>query len=135
LKKSHSFVYAINAVDCLADQPERVPGLCYRDDFGRPLTNPTIGNPDKLDQLPWPKRRPSVRTSTNRLRAFSPVAAAGGVLTSWTMGPRKTNDHPVPSGSLRLPLVPCCYIWPCRDRATTTCNLLDFNGTESPFFL
>ncbi len=44
---------------CLAenlDHPERVPGLCYRDDSGRALTNPAIGNPDKLDQLPWPKR-------------------------------------------------------------------------------
>ncbi|MGO8985393.1 MAG: B12-binding domain-containing radical SAM protein [Candidatus Korobacteraceae bacterium] len=44
---------------CLAenlDHPERVPGLCYRDDLGRPRTNPAIGNPDKLDELPWPKR-------------------------------------------------------------------------------
>ncbi len=23
----------------------------------------------------------------------------------------------------------------CRDRATTTCNLLDFNGTDSPFMI
>jgi hypothetical protein len=23
----------------------------------------------------------------------------------------------------------------CRDRATTTCNLLDFNGTDSPFLI
>jgi radical SAM superfamily enzyme YgiQ (UPF0313 family) len=38
------------------DHPERVPGLCYRDDSGRVRTNPAIGNPDKLDQLPWPKR-------------------------------------------------------------------------------
>ncbi len=44
---------------CLAenlDHPERVPGLCYRDDSGRAQTNPAIGNPDKLDELPWPKR-------------------------------------------------------------------------------
>ena len=38
------------------DQLERVPGLCYRDGSGRARTNPAIGNPDKLDQLPWPKR-------------------------------------------------------------------------------
>ena len=24
---------------------------------------------------------------------------------------------------------------PCCDRATTTCNLLDFNGTDSPFLI
>jgi hypothetical protein len=23
----------------------------------------------------------------------------------------------------------------CRDRATTTCNLLDFNGADSPFLI
>ena len=23
----------------------------------------------------------------------------------------------------------------CRDRAATTCNLLDFNGTDSPFLI
>jgi anaerobic magnesium-protoporphyrin IX monomethyl ester cyclase len=38
------------------DHLERVPGLCYRDDSGRARTNPAIGNPDKLDELPWPKR-------------------------------------------------------------------------------
>jgi len=38
------------------DHLERVPGLCYRDGSGRARTNPAIGNPDKLDQLPWPKR-------------------------------------------------------------------------------
>jgi len=44
---------------CLAenlDHLERVPGLCYRDDSGVPRTNPPVGNPDKLDDLPWPKR-------------------------------------------------------------------------------
>ncbi len=34
----------------------RVPGLCYRDTEGRARTNPAVGNPDQLDQLPWPKR-------------------------------------------------------------------------------
>ncbi len=38
------------------DHLDRVPGLCYRDDAGLPQTNPAIGNPDKLDELPWPKR-------------------------------------------------------------------------------
>lgn len=38
------------------EHPERVPGLCYRDDSGGVHTNPAIGNPDHLDQLPWPKR-------------------------------------------------------------------------------
>ncbi len=38
------------------DHLERVPGLCYRDASGRAQTNPAVGNPDKLDQLPWPKR-------------------------------------------------------------------------------
>jgi radical SAM superfamily enzyme YgiQ (UPF0313 family) len=44
---------------CLADnldQLDRVPGLCYRSQTGQPTTNPAIGNPDKLDNLPWPKR-------------------------------------------------------------------------------
>jgi len=44
---------------CLAghlDQLECVPGLCYRDRSGQAQTNPAIGNPDQLDQLPWPKR-------------------------------------------------------------------------------
>jgi radical SAM superfamily enzyme YgiQ (UPF0313 family) len=35
---------------------ERVPGLCYRDADGRVRTNPAIGNTDRLDELPWPKR-------------------------------------------------------------------------------
>lgn len=33
-----------------------VPGLCYRAADGGAVTNPAIGNPDKLDELPWPKR-------------------------------------------------------------------------------
>lgn len=44
---------------CLAenlDRLDRVPGLCYRDRSGSPRINPAIGNPDKLDDLPWPKR-------------------------------------------------------------------------------
>ena len=44
---------------CLAqnlDHLDRVPGLCYRDDSGLPQINPALGNPDKLDDLPWPKR-------------------------------------------------------------------------------
>jgi len=35
---------------------ECVPGLCYRDASGLARTNPAIGNPDRLDDLPWPKR-------------------------------------------------------------------------------
>lgn len=38
------------------DRPELVPGLCYRDDSGQARINPSKGNPDKLDDLPWPKR-------------------------------------------------------------------------------
>jgi len=38
------------------DRLERVPGLCYRDDSGLPRINPALGNADKLDDLPWPKR-------------------------------------------------------------------------------
>jgi anaerobic magnesium-protoporphyrin IX monomethyl ester cyclase len=38
------------------DHLERVPGLCYRDDSGLPRITPPTGNPDKLDELPWPKR-------------------------------------------------------------------------------
>ena len=38
------------------DDLSRVPGLCYRDLGGHARTNPAIGNPDKLDELPWPKR-------------------------------------------------------------------------------
>jgi radical SAM superfamily enzyme YgiQ (UPF0313 family) len=38
------------------DSPECVPGLCYRATGGQIKTNPAIGNPDKLDDLPWPKR-------------------------------------------------------------------------------
>ncbi len=44
---------------CLAenlDHLDRVPGLCYRDRLEQTKTNPVIGNPDKLDVLPWPKR-------------------------------------------------------------------------------
>jgi len=44
---------------CLAenlDHLDRVPGLCYRDDSGFARINPSLGNPDKLDELPWPKR-------------------------------------------------------------------------------
>jgi len=35
---------------------DRVAGLCYRDAFGTPRTNPALGNADHLDALPWPKR-------------------------------------------------------------------------------
>jgi radical SAM superfamily enzyme YgiQ (UPF0313 family) len=44
---------------CLAehlDHLECVPGLCYRDDSGLARINTALGNPDKLDELPWPKR-------------------------------------------------------------------------------
>jgi hypothetical protein len=39
------------------------------------------------------------------------------------------------SGFLRHPLVPCGTFWRSRDRATTTCNLLDFSGTDGPCFI
>ena len=41
----------------------------------------------------------------------------------------------IPLRSLRWSPLPCRTIWPCRDRATMTCNLLDFNGTNSPFLI
>jgi methylmalonyl-CoA mutase cobalamin-binding subunit len=34
----------------------QVPGLCYRLPDGKTTTNPTAGNPENLDQLPFPKR-------------------------------------------------------------------------------
>jgi len=34
----------------------QVPGLCYRGSGGQPVTNRSNGNPDRLDELPWPKR-------------------------------------------------------------------------------
>ncbi|MGO9976912.1 MAG: B12-binding domain-containing radical SAM protein [Solirubrobacteraceae bacterium] len=36
--------------------PELVNGLCCRSDAGEVIVRPAIGNPDKLDELPWPKR-------------------------------------------------------------------------------
>jgi hypothetical protein len=41
----------------------------------------------------------------------------------------------IPRRSVRLPLVPCRTIWQCRDRAQLWCNLLDLNGTDSPFLI
>jgi anaerobic magnesium-protoporphyrin IX monomethyl ester cyclase len=38
------------------DHLERVPGLCYRRSDGQAVSNPSAGNADKLDDLPWPKR-------------------------------------------------------------------------------
>ncbi len=38
------------------DSLHAVPGLCYRGPDGQPTTNPPNGNPDKLDDLPWPQR-------------------------------------------------------------------------------
>ena len=38
------------------DDVSVVPGLCYRDASGQPVVNASIGNPDRLDALPWPKR-------------------------------------------------------------------------------
>jgi NADPH:quinone reductase-like Zn-dependent oxidoreductase len=46
-----------------------------------------------------------------------------------------TGLEPAASGSVRYRLVPSRSVWPCRDRATTTCNLLGFNGTDSPFLI
>lgn len=43
----------------LADHPDRaaeIPGLCYRGQDGAPRVNPSRGNPDRLDALPFPKR-------------------------------------------------------------------------------
>ena len=38
------------------DSLRQVPGLCYRSTDGRAITNPAVGNSDRLDDLPWPKR-------------------------------------------------------------------------------
>ena len=38
------------------DQIERIPGVCYRGPDGSPVTNPSTGNPEHLDALPFPKR-------------------------------------------------------------------------------
>jgi radical SAM superfamily enzyme YgiQ (UPF0313 family) len=38
------------------DRPERVAGLCYRTRDGDVVRNPSRGNPDNLDALPFPKR-------------------------------------------------------------------------------
>lgn len=38
------------------DSLEQVPGLCYRGPENQAVTNPSIGNADNLDDLPWPKR-------------------------------------------------------------------------------
>ena len=38
------------------DSLDRVPGLCYRGDDSRAVTNPSSENSDHLDDLPWPKR-------------------------------------------------------------------------------
>jgi len=35
---------------------DAVPGLCYRGSDGQPITTASKGNPDRLDDLPWPKR-------------------------------------------------------------------------------
>jgi hypothetical protein len=43
----------------MADNPDgisRVPGLCYRQSDGSITVNPSTGNPDDLDALPFPKR-------------------------------------------------------------------------------
>jgi radical SAM superfamily enzyme YgiQ (UPF0313 family) len=38
------------------DDLSRVTGLCYRRSDGSLVTNPSLGNPDRLDDLPFPKR-------------------------------------------------------------------------------
>jgi len=38
------------------DSLQNVPGLCYREGQDQPVTNPAVGNADRLDDLPWPKR-------------------------------------------------------------------------------
>src|SRR6266851_3854544 len=43
--------------------------------------------------------------------------------------------HTTSSNSFRFPLVPSCSIWPCRDRVAGRCNLLEINGTDSPFLV
>jgi anaerobic magnesium-protoporphyrin IX monomethyl ester cyclase len=43
----------------LADHPEQIasiPGICYRTSDGSLVTNPSTGNPENLDALPFPKR-------------------------------------------------------------------------------
>ena len=38
------------------DQIAHIPGVCYRGANGAPVTNPSSGNPEDLDALPFPKR-------------------------------------------------------------------------------
>ena len=38
------------------DRMSSIPGLCYRQADGPPVTNPAKGNPQNLDTLPFPKR-------------------------------------------------------------------------------
>ncbi len=38
------------------DSLEQVPGLCHRGAGNTAINNPTLGNADNLDDLPWPKR-------------------------------------------------------------------------------
>ncbi|GAG29557.1 unnamed protein product, partial [marine sediment metagenome] len=38
------------------DEISRIPGLCYRKSDGSVTINPSTGNPDNLDALPFPKR-------------------------------------------------------------------------------
>jgi len=38
------------------DDISRIPGLCYRQSDGSVAINPSTGNPDNLDALPFPKR-------------------------------------------------------------------------------
>lgn len=38
------------------DDVSQVAGLCFRQANGKPAINPAIGNPDKLDELPFPRR-------------------------------------------------------------------------------
>jgi anaerobic magnesium-protoporphyrin IX monomethyl ester cyclase len=48
-----------NLICAMADNPDdisRVPGLCYRQSDGSIVINPSTGNPNNLDALPFPKR-------------------------------------------------------------------------------
>ncbi len=38
------------------DHLDQVSGICYRTNDGKVVTNPSTGNPDRLDDLPFPKR-------------------------------------------------------------------------------
>lgn len=48
--------YILSALADNLDKPSRVHGLCYRRNNGSVEINPSTGNPDNLNALPFPKR-------------------------------------------------------------------------------